>query len=135
MADQVRVSRNAEAAKRCLATIEECARTREGNLLELAVEPARARCSVGEITDAMKAVFGEHKARMLSGTYRREFGEHEEISTAHNRVVEFKEHEGRNPRLLVAKMGQDGHDRGGKGHRHGICRAGIRSRHRTAFSR
>uniref|UniRef100_A0A3Q4HWX7 Methylmalonyl-CoA mutase, mitochondrial n=1 Tax=Neolamprologus brichardi TaxID=32507 RepID=A0A3Q4HWX7_NEOBR len=74
------------------------------------------RCSVGEITEAMKKVFGEHKAstRMVSGAYRTEFGEHEEITLANNRVVEFKRHEGRNPRLLVAKMGQDGHDRGAK---------------------
>uniref|UniRef100_A0A7N9B1S9 Methylmalonyl-CoA mutase, mitochondrial n=1 Tax=Mastacembelus armatus TaxID=205130 RepID=A0A7N9B1S9_9TELE len=109
-------SRDPEAAKKCLAAIEECARTREGNLLGLAVEAARARCSVGEITDAMKKVFGEHKAstRMVSGAYRSEFGEHEEITVVHNRVAEFKTHEGRNPRLLVAKMGQDGHDRGAK---------------------
>lgn len=113
---KVRESRDAEAAKRCLAAIEQCARTRDGNLLELAVEAARARCSVGEITDAMKSVFGEHKAstRMVSGAYRSEFGEHEEIALAHNRIVQFKKHEGRNPRLLVAKMGQDGHDRGAK---------------------
>uniref|UniRef100_A0A9J8BXG4 Methylmalonyl-CoA mutase, mitochondrial n=1 Tax=Cyprinus carpio carpio TaxID=630221 RepID=A0A9J8BXG4_CYPCA len=109
-------SRDAEVAKKCLAAIEQCARSRDGNLLELAVEAARARCSVGEITDAMKSVFGEHKAstRMVSGAYRSEFGEHEEIALAHNRVVQFKKHEGRNPRLLVAKMGQDGHDRGAK---------------------
>ncbi|XP_016391636.1 methylmalonyl-CoA mutase, mitochondrial-like [Sinocyclocheilus rhinocerous] len=113
---KVRESRDAETAKRCLAAIEQCARTRDGNLLELAVEAARARCSVGEITDAMKSVFGEHKAstRMVSGAYRSEFGEHEEIALAHNRVVQFKKLEGRNPRLLVAKMGQDGHDRGAK---------------------
>uniref|UniRef100_A0A673IBR7 Methylmalonyl-CoA mutase, mitochondrial n=1 Tax=Sinocyclocheilus rhinocerous TaxID=307959 RepID=A0A673IBR7_9TELE len=75
--------------------------------------PSRALC---EITDAMKSVFGEHKAstRMVSGAYRSEFGEHEEIALAHNRVIQFKKHEGRNPRLLVAKMGQDGHDRGAK---------------------
>lgn len=113
---KVRESRDAEVAKRSLAAIEQCARTRDGNLLELAVEAARARCSVGEITDAMKSVFGEHKAstRMVSGAYRSEFGEHEEIALAHNRVIQFKKHEGRNPRLLVAKMGQDGHDRGAK---------------------
>uniref|UniRef100_A0A671NRP3 Methylmalonyl-CoA mutase, mitochondrial n=1 Tax=Sinocyclocheilus anshuiensis TaxID=1608454 RepID=A0A671NRP3_9TELE len=113
---KVSSSRDSEAAKRCLAAIEQCARTRDGNLLELAVEAARARCSVGEITDAMKSVFGEHKAstRMVSGAYRSEFGEHEEIALAHNRVVQFKKLEGRNPRLLVAKMGQDGHDRGAK---------------------
>uniref|UniRef100_A0A3Q3GH92 Methylmalonyl-CoA mutase, mitochondrial n=1 Tax=Labrus bergylta TaxID=56723 RepID=A0A3Q3GH92_9LABR len=109
-------SRDAEAAQKCLAAIEECSRTKEGNLLALAVEAARARCSVGEITDAMKKVFGEHKAstRMVSGAYRSEFGEHEEIALTHNRVTEFKNNEGRNPRLLVAKMGQDGHDRGAK---------------------
>lgn len=113
---KVRESRDADAAKRCLAAIERCARTGDGNLLELAVEAAGARCSVGEITDAMKTVFGEHKAstRMVSGAYRSEFGEHEEIALAHDRVVQFKTHEGRNPRLLVAKMGQDGHDRGAK---------------------
>uniref|UniRef100_A0A8C1YT57 Methylmalonyl-CoA mutase, mitochondrial n=1 Tax=Cyprinus carpio TaxID=7962 RepID=A0A8C1YT57_CYPCA len=113
---KVRESRDAEVAKKCLAAIEQCARSRDGNLLELAVEAARARCSVGEITDAMKSVFGEHKAstRMVSGAYRSEFGEHEEIALTHNRVVQFKKHEGRNPRLLVAKMGQDGHDRGAK---------------------
>ncbi|XP_068198333.1 methylmalonyl-CoA mutase, mitochondrial [Antennarius striatus] len=113
---KVRQSRDDEEAKKCLAAIVECARTREGNLLDLAVKASRARCSVGEITDAMKEVFGEHKAstRMVSGAYRSEFGEHEEITLAHNRVSEFKKHEGRNPRLLVAKMGQDGHDRGAK---------------------
>uniref|UniRef100_A0A8C1TW24 Methylmalonyl-CoA mutase, mitochondrial n=1 Tax=Cyprinus carpio TaxID=7962 RepID=A0A8C1TW24_CYPCA len=113
---KVSSSRDAEVAKKCLAAIEQCARSRDGNLLELAVEAARARCSVGEITDAMKSVFGEHKAstRMVSGAYRSEFGEHEEIALTHNRVVQFKKHEGRNPRLLVAKMGQDGHDRGAK---------------------
>uniref|UniRef100_A0A4W4FNM1 Methylmalonyl-CoA mutase, mitochondrial n=1 Tax=Electrophorus electricus TaxID=8005 RepID=A0A4W4FNM1_ELEEL len=105
--------RDAEAAKRCLAALEQCAQTRDGNLLGLAVEAAAARCSVGEITDAMKSVFGEHKAstRMVSGAYRSEFGENEEIDAT---VQQFKTHEGRNPRLLVAKMGQDGHDRGAK---------------------
>ncbi|KPP75034.1 methylmalonyl-CoA mutase, mitochondrial-like [Scleropages formosus] len=113
---KVRESRDNEAVKRCLGAIEECARTGSGNLLALAVDAARARCSVGEITDAMKSVFGEHKAstRMVSGAYRSEFGEHQEIATVHNRVLHFKKHEGRNPRLLVAKMGQDGHDRGAK---------------------
>ncbi|XP_035000359.1 methylmalonyl-CoA mutase, mitochondrial [Hippoglossus stenolepis] len=113
---KVRETRDPETAMKCLAAIEECARTREGNLLALAVEAARARCSVGEITDAMKRVFGEHKAstRMVSGAYRSEYGENEEIALTYNRVLEFNKHEGRNPRLLVAKMGQDGHDRGAK---------------------
>ncbi|KAF3849628.1 hypothetical protein F7725_019347 [Dissostichus mawsoni] len=93
---KVRETRDPEVANKFLAAIEEC--------------------SVGEITDAMKKVFGEHKAstRMVSGAYLSEYGAHEEITAAHNRVAEFKKHEGRNPRLLVAKMGQDGHDRGAK---------------------
>nr|KAF6341678.1 methylmalonyl-CoA mutase [Myotis myotis] len=87
-----------------------------GNILALAVDAARARCTVGEITDAMKKVFGEHKAndRMVSGAYRQEFGESKEITYAIARVHKFMEREGRRPRLLVAKMGQDGHDRGAK---------------------
>uniref|UniRef100_A0A670XSN7 Methylmalonyl-CoA mutase, mitochondrial n=1 Tax=Pseudonaja textilis TaxID=8673 RepID=A0A670XSN7_PSETE len=100
----------------CLTALTECAATRQGNLLALAVEAARTRCTVGEITDAMKKVFGEHRAsdRMVSGAYRQEFGESDEITQAISRVNKFLEREGRRPRLLVAKMGQDGHDRGAK---------------------
>ncbi|XP_075197304.1 methylmalonyl-CoA mutase, mitochondrial isoform X2 [Anomaloglossus baeobatrachus] len=113
---RVKASRDGAAAERCLAAITECAATGQGNLLGLAVEAARARCTVGEITDAMKKVFGEHKAsdRMVSGAYRQEYGESEEIAFALKRVQSFMEREGRRPRLLVAKMGQDGHDRGAK---------------------
>nr|XP_020849525.1 methylmalonyl-CoA mutase, mitochondrial isoform X2 [Phascolarctos cinereus] len=113
---KVKASRDQEAAKKCLAALTACAATGEGNILHLAVEAARARCTVGEITDAMKKVFGEHKAndRLVSGAYRQEFGENEEITLAVNRVQKFMEYEGRRPRLLVAKMGQDGHDRGAK---------------------
>ncbi|RXM30240.1 Methylmalonyl-CoA mutase, mitochondrial [Acipenser ruthenus] len=113
---KVRMSRNQAAAEKCLAAITQCARTGEGNLLALAVEAARERCTVGEITDAMKKVFGEHKAstRMVSGAYRNEFGESQEITKANDRIALFSKREGRNPRLLVAKMGQDGHDRGAK---------------------
>ncbi|XP_044531707.1 methylmalonyl-CoA mutase, mitochondrial [Gracilinanus agilis] len=113
---KVKANRDEEAAKKCLAAITACAATGEGNILQLAVEAARARCTVGEITEAMKKVFGEHKAndRLVSGAYRQEFGENEEITLALNRVQKFMESEGRRPRLLVAKMGQDGHDRGAK---------------------
>ncbi|XP_043918593.1 methylmalonyl-CoA mutase, mitochondrial [Protopterus annectens] len=113
---QVKASRDSMVAEQSLNAITECARTGEGNLLALAVEAARARCTLGEITDAMKKVFGEHKAvdRMVSGAYRDEFGESDEISAALQRVQRFQEHEGRRPRILVAKMGQDGHDRGAK---------------------
>ncbi|XP_044145493.1 methylmalonyl-CoA mutase, mitochondrial isoform X2 [Bufo gargarizans] len=114
--NKVKASRDSAAAERCLAAITECASTGQGNLLGLAVEAARARCTVGEITDAMKKVFGEHKAsdRMVSGAYRQEYGESDEIAFTLKRVQSFMEREGRRPRLLVAKMGQDGHDRGAK---------------------
>ncbi|KAF6115057.1 methylmalonyl-CoA mutase [Phyllostomus discolor] len=113
---KVKCSRDPALAERCLAALTECAASGDGNILGLAVDAARARCTVGEITDAMKKVFGEHKAndRMVSGAYRQEFGESKEISFAIKRVHKFMEREGRRPRLLVAKMGQDGHDRGAK---------------------
>ncbi|XP_074847480.1 methylmalonyl-CoA mutase, mitochondrial [Carettochelys insculpta] len=113
---KVKASRDEAAAQQRLAALTECAATGQGNLLALAVEAARARCTVGEITEAMKKVFGEHRAsdRMVSGAYRQEFGESDEILHAVNRVNKFMEREGRRPRLLVAKMGQDGHDRGAK---------------------
>uniref|UniRef100_A0A0F7Z9E2 Methylmalonyl-CoA mutase, mitochondrial n=1 Tax=Crotalus adamanteus TaxID=8729 RepID=A0A0F7Z9E2_CROAD len=113
---KVKACRDEVAAQKCLTALTECATTSQGNLLALAVEAARARCTVGEITDAMKKVFGEHRAsdRMVSGAYRQEFGESDEITQAISRVNNFLEREGRRPRLLVAKMGQDGHDRGAK---------------------
>ncbi|XP_069461880.1 methylmalonyl-CoA mutase, mitochondrial isoform X1 [Ambystoma mexicanum] len=114
--EKVKASRDNIAAQQCLDAITESASTGKGNILGLAVEAARARCTVGEITDAMKKVFGEHKAsdRMVSGAYRQEFGESDEIALTVNRVQQFMDREGRRPRLLVAKMGQDGHDRGAK---------------------
>ncbi|XP_006931854.2 methylmalonyl-CoA mutase, mitochondrial isoform X2 [Felis catus] len=113
---KVKSSRDETLAERCLVALTACAASGDGNILALAVDAARARCTVGEITDAMKKVFGEHKAndRMVSGAYRQEFGESKEISFAIQRVHKFMEREGRRPRLLVAKMGQDGHDRGAK---------------------
>ncbi|KAG3289597.1 methylmalonyl-CoA mutase, mitochondrial [Ictidomys tridecemlineatus] len=113
---KIKSSRDQALAERCLAALTQCAASGDGNILALAVDAARARCTVGEITDAMKKVFGEHKAndRMVSGAYRQEFGESKEITSAINRVHKFMEREGRRPRLLVAKMGQDGHDRGAK---------------------
>nr|KAF6341679.1 methylmalonyl-CoA mutase [Myotis myotis] len=113
---KIKSSRDPALADRCLDALTACAASGDGNILALAVDAARARCTVGEITDAMKKVFGEHKAndRMVSGAYRQEFGESKEITYAIARVHKFMEREGRRPRLLVAKMGQDGHDRGAK---------------------
>ncbi|XP_048452601.1 methylmalonyl-CoA mutase, mitochondrial [Rhincodon typus] len=114
--EKLKASRNEATVAQCLDAITECARSGEKNLLALAVDAARARCTLGEITDAMKKVFGEHRAsdRMVTGAYRQEFGDNEEMSMAINRIERFAKNEGRRPRLLVAKMGQDGHDRGAK---------------------
>ncbi|WP_307872513.1 methylmalonyl-CoA mutase [Paractinoplanes ovalisporus] len=87
-----------------------------GNLLELAVDAARARATVGEISMALEKVFGRHTARIrtISGVYRQEAGQVADIEQARAAAAKFAEEEGRQPRILVAKMGQDGHDRGQK---------------------
>ncbi|GHF78735.1 methylmalonyl-CoA mutase [Amycolatopsis bartoniae] len=88
----------------------------EGNLLELAVDAARAKATVGEISGALEKVWGRHSGqiRTISGVYRDEVGKSENVGKARERVEAFAEAEGRRPRILVAKMGQDGHDRGQK---------------------
>ncbi|WP_328751432.1 methylmalonyl-CoA mutase [Streptomyces sp. NBC_00285] len=88
----------------------------EGNLLELAVHAARAKATVGEISDALEKVYGRHASqiRTISGVYRNEAGESENVDRTRALVDGFEEAEGRRPRILVAKMGQDGHDRGQK---------------------
>ncbi|XP_023328129.1 methylmalonyl-CoA mutase, mitochondrial-like [Eurytemora carolleeae] len=113
---QVKNTRDTAAANKCLQDIEDSAKSGEGNLLELAISAARARCTVGEITQAMERVYGRHVAndRMVSGAYRTEYGESEEIVAVSTAIDRFQEIEGRRPRILVAKMGQDGHDRGAK---------------------
>jgi methylmalonyl-CoA mutase len=86
------------------------------NLLTLAVDAAREKATVGEISDALEKVFGRHSGqiRTITGVYRDESGPSEQLEAARQQVVEFAEAEGRRPRILVAKMGQDGHDRGQK---------------------
>ncbi|MFE7808591.1 methylmalonyl-CoA mutase [Streptomyces sp. NPDC057430] len=88
----------------------------EGNLLELAVRAARAKATVGEISDALEKVYGRHASqiRTIAGVYRNEAGESPSVERTRTLVDEFAEAEGRRPRILVAKMGQDGHDRGQK---------------------
>ena len=112
----MRAGRDQAEADRCLSAIEAASASGEGNLLELAVTAARARCSVGEISGAMEAVFGRHTAsdKLVSGAYRTEYGETGEIEAVAAAIDQFQEAEGRRPRILVAKMGQDGHDRGAK---------------------
>ncbi|PID16953.1 methylmalonyl-CoA mutase [Sporosarcina sp. P34] len=99
-----------------LTAITEAAKSGEGNLLALAVDAARARATIGEISDAIESVSGRHKAviRSVSGVYSSNFSNEEEIQEVKDMTDEFLENEGRRPRILVAKMGQDGHDRGAK---------------------
>ena len=88
----------------------------DGNLLDLSIKAACARCTVGEISDALEKVHGRHVAapRMVSGAYVTEYGDREEIDKALKKVQDFEDKEGRRPRILVAKVGEDGHDRGYK---------------------
>lgn len=99
-----------------LQALSVAAGTGVGNLLELAVQAARVRASLGEISDAIEEVAGRHKAtiRSISGVYSAAYSREAEIEEVVRMTEEFLENEGRRPRLLMAKMGQDGHDRGAK---------------------
>ncbi|HEX4821771.1 MAG TPA: methylmalonyl-CoA mutase [Acidimicrobiales bacterium] len=112
---QVRASRDADAWQRAISALEEGARG-SGNLLALCVDAARARATVGEMSDAMERVFGRHKAetRAISGVYSQAYSDDPNFVAIRTAVADFARDEGRQPRMLVAKMGQDGHDRGAK---------------------
>jgi methylmalonyl-CoA mutase len=114
--EALRRTRDSKAVEDALAAITRCARTGEGNLLELSVGAAQVRATLGEISTAIEQVWGRHKAevRTISGVYSAEFGESGEVGVVRRLVGAFEQHEGRRPRILVAKMGQDGHDRGAK---------------------
>ncbi|MBI6119840.1 methylmalonyl-CoA mutase [Salegentibacter maritimus] len=105
--------------KRCtdaLNDLTECAKKENGNLLSLAVEAARHRATLGEISDALEEVYGRHKAKVqtFSGVYSKEMKENTSFKKARELANKFAEQDGRRPRILIAKMGQDGHDRGAK---------------------
>lgn len=114
--NEMKASRNEKEVEEALESITEAARTGQGNLLEKAVSAARARATIGEISDAIEAVSGRHKAviRSVSGVYSSNFSNEEEIAEVKAMADDFLENEGRRPRILIAKMGQDGHDRGAK---------------------
>ena len=114
--EKLRAIRDPEKVRVCLDAITRATETGEGNLLELAVDAARARASLGEISDAVEKVCGRHKAiiRSISGIYSSEFADEEIIAEVRAMTDEFAEKEGRRPRIMIAKMGQDGHDRGAK---------------------
>ena len=113
---QLRANRNEVEVQKSLAAITECAKTGNGNLLELAVEAAHLRASLGEISDACEAVAGRYKAtiRTISGVYSSETKNDASFIKACELTEKFAKKEGRRPRIMIAKMGQDGHDRGAK---------------------
>ena len=116
---RLRAERDAGAVEVSLAALTKAADTGEGNLLALAIDAARAKATVGEISDALEKVYGRHAAtiRTISGVYRAEAGAGGEVTSIDEvraATVEFERAQGRRPRILVAKMGQDGHDRGQK---------------------
>lgn len=113
---KLRAERDNAAVAAALDALTAAARDGNGNLLALAVDAARARATLGEISDAMEKVYGRHMAvvRSISGVYGREFGENRQIAEVRGMCGDFEKRHGRRPRILVAKMGQDGHDRGAK---------------------
>ncbi|OYT10624.1 MAG: methylmalonyl-CoA mutase [Bacteroidetes bacterium 4572_112] len=114
--EKLRAERNQEEVTEALAKITESMKTGKGNLLELAVDAARKRASLGEISDAIEDVSGRYKAviRSITGVYSAESGDNELYQQAVKKAEEFAKIDGRQPRIMIAKMGQDGHDRGAK---------------------
>lgn len=114
--NDLKASRDDQKVGEALAAITNAVATGEGNLLELAVNAARVRATLGEISNAVEKASQRHKAviRSISGIYSSEYSNEEEIMNVKHMTDEFLENEGRRPRILIAKMGQDGHDRGAK---------------------
>jgi methylmalonyl-CoA mutase len=113
---KIKESRNTKNVTDCLLKLTQCAQTGDGNLLALAIEAARERATLGEISDALAVVFGRYKAQIksLSGVYSKEIKKDPSFEKARQLANKFAEMEGRRPRIMIAKMGQDGHDRGAK---------------------
>ena len=113
---KLKAERDNDACQNALNAITHCMETGEGNVLELAVEAARCRASIGEISDAVEKVVGRYKAkiRSISGVYAKEFGNNPTMEDVKKLIEQFETEEGRRPRIMIAKMGQDGHDRGAK---------------------
>ncbi|MFH1811717.1 MAG: methylmalonyl-CoA mutase [Pseudomonadota bacterium] len=114
--EQLRRKRDANAVHAALQALTSAAGQDRANLLQLAVDAMRARATVGEVSDALEEVFGRHQAQSggVTGVYAKNFEGHEGFAAARRRVEQFAEREGRQPRVLVAKLGQDGHDRGAR---------------------
>ena len=114
--NRIKATRDTQKVQNSLKKLTLCAQTGEGNLLEIAVEAARNRTTLGEISDALEAVFGRYKAQIksFSGVYSKEIKNDKSFEKAKQLADEFAKKEGRRPRIMIAKMGQDGHDRGAK---------------------
>lgn len=112
----IKRSRQTDKVEASLKDLETSARNGQGNLLELAIEAARNRATLGEISQSMENAFGRHEAvtRVVSGVYAASYGDHPEYGNVKRRIDEYKSERGRAPHILIAKMGQDGHDRGAK---------------------
>lgn len=113
---RIKATRDQQKVDEALAALTECAAMDEGNLLEAAIKAARARATLGEISDAMEAVFGRYKAvtRVISGVYDKAYDSDPEYKALRARIADFAVKHDRQPSIFIAKMGQDGHDRGAK---------------------
>ncbi|MBW6514488.1 MAG: methylmalonyl-CoA mutase [Candidatus Syntrophosphaera sp.] len=114
--EKLRKERDPQKVQHCLDVITQAAESNSGNLLELAIDAARARASLGEISDAMEKAFGRHQAsiKLINNVYSSEYAKMDVIEKVRALTDKFDDREGRRPRILIAKMGQDGHDRGAK---------------------
>ena len=114
--ESIKKTRNSEKVNAALSKLTLCAETADGNLLALAIEAARERATLGEISSALEKVFGRYKAQIksFSGVYSKEIMKDPNFEKAREMANQFAELEGRRPRIMIAKMGQDGHDRGAK---------------------
>tara|TARA_B100001057_G_scaffold376489_2_gene381651 strand:+ start:5 stop:2143 length:2139 start_codon:yes stop_codon:yes gene_type:complete len=113
---KIKLNRDPKEVQNCLLALENAARNESGNLLELSIKCAEARCTLGEISNALEKVYKRYTAKIksISGVYSKEVAMDEDFKKAKELVSEFVELEGRRPRIMIAKMGQDGHDRGAK---------------------
>ena len=114
--EQIKATRDSSKVEKSLQQLINCAQTGQGNLLEIAVDAARNRCTLGEISNALETVFGRYKAQIksFSGVYSKEMKDDKSFEKAKQLADAFAKQEGRRPRIMIAKMGQDGHDRGAK---------------------
>jgi methylmalonyl-CoA mutase len=113
---QVRATRDGAAVKAALEALTECARSGQGNLLDLSIQAIRLRATVGEVSDALESVFGRHRAdiQKVTGVYAAAYDSAEGWEKLQREIAGFGDQQGRRPRVMIAKLGQDGHDRGAK---------------------